>query len=165
MQDDQHDPDDLAARPNRLPWPPIIYAGAFALAWALQSAAPLTALDEALVYIPKGIGLAMAASGFALDLAAMGSLIRGRTAIMPTMGSNTLVSDGVYAYTRNPIYLGNTILLAGFAIALRWGWLAIAVPLTMAAVTRLAIVREERHLALNFSEEWRAYSARVRRWI
>lgn len=162
---DQQDPDDLATRPNRLPWPPIIYAGAFALAWALQRAAALDAFDEALGFIPKGVGLAMAAGGFALDIAAVSVLARHRTAILPNMGSSALVRTGVYAYTRNPIYLGNTLLLAGFAIALRWGWLAIAVPLTIVAVTRLAIVREERHLALVFGEEWRAYSARVRRWI
>jgi protein-S-isoprenylcysteine O-methyltransferase Ste14 len=165
MNEDQHISDAYADRPNRLPWPPIIYAGAFALAWALQGAAPLGALDLALASIPKGVGLGLAIAGFGLDLAAMSALIRHQTAILPTMGSSSLVRSGVYAYSRNPIYLGNTLLLAGFAIALRWGWLAAATPLTMVAVTWLAIRREEQHLALRFGENWRAYSARVRRWI
>ena len=156
---------DLSERPNRLPWPPMIYTGAFALAWLLQEIAPIKAVDALLAAIPMSIGLLAAGLGFGLDLAAMRELARSRTAIMPNAGATVLVSGGVFAFTRNPIYLGNTIMLAGFAIALRWGWLAIAAPLTMVAVTRLAIVREEAHLALRFGEDWRAYAARVRRWL
>lgn len=163
--DDSQQNSELAERPNRLPWPPIIYTGAFALAWILQENAPLTPFDQALALIPQWLGLAGAAGGFGLDLLAMSALVRGRTAILPNAGASALVSNGVFAWTRNPIYLGNTILLAGFAIALRWGWLAIFTPLTVLAVTRLAIVREEAHLALRFGEEWRNYSARVRRWL
>lgn len=156
---------DLSARPNRLPWPPMIYAAAFALAWLLHGAAPLVPLDALLGAIPAGFGLLAAAIGFGLDVAAMWSLARHRTAILPNAGASALVSGGVFAWSRNPIYLGNTIMLAGFAIALRWGWLALAAPLTMLAVTRLAIVREEAHLALRFGDDWRAYAARVRRWL
>lgn len=166
MQD--HEPtahDDIAARPNRLPWPPIIYTGAFALSWVLQEAAPLAFLDANLAGAPKWLGLGLAGSGFMLDLLAMSALVRHRTAILPNMGSSALVSSGVFAYTRNPIYLGNTILLIGFAIALRWGWLLLAVPITVIAVTHLAIAREEKHLSARFGDAWSAYAARVRRWL
>jgi protein-S-isoprenylcysteine O-methyltransferase Ste14 len=95
----------------------------------------------------------------------MKALLRHRTAILPNMASSALVSTGVFAYTRNPIYLGNTFLLIGFAIALRWGWLAIATPITIFAVTMLAIQREEQHLGARFGDAWRAYAARVRRWM
>ena len=156
---------DFSERPNRLPWPPMIYTGAFALAWLLQEIAPIGPLDALLAAIPKAVGLLAAAGGFGLDIAAMGALARHGTAILPNAGTSALVSGGVFGWTRNPIYLGNTIMLAGFAVALRWGWLALAAPLTMIAVTRLAIVREERHLALRFGDEWRAYSTRVRRWL
>ncbi len=125
----------------------------------------MTTLDQALAAIPKGAGLGLAVSGFLLDLLAMSALVRHRTAILPNMGSSALVSGGVYAYTRNPIYLGNTILFFGFALALRWGWLAIVTPFTIILVSRLAIQREEKHLAARFGDEWRAYSTRVRRWI
>lgn len=166
MQDDHvNDADDFALRPNRLPWPPIIYTAAFALAWVLQEAMPLAALDGALAIAPKWAGLSLAATGFVLDLLAMSALVRHRTAILPNMGSSALVSSGIFAFTRNPIYLGNTILLIGFAIALRWGWLLLAAPLTVIAVSRLAIQREEKHLAARFGEDWRAYASRVRRWL
>ncbi|MBX9759569.1 MAG: isoprenylcysteine carboxylmethyltransferase family protein [Beijerinckiaceae bacterium] len=156
---------DLSERPNRLPWPPMIYTCACALAWLLQGAAPLLPLDGVLAAIPAAFGVLAAIAGFGLDVAAMWGLARHRTAILPNAGASALVSGGVFAWSRNPIYLGNTIMLAGFAIALRWGWLALAAPLTMIAVTRLAIVREEAHLAMRFGEDWRAYAARVRRWL
>jgi protein-S-isoprenylcysteine O-methyltransferase Ste14 len=156
---------DFAERPNRLPWPPIIYGAAFALSWLLQGAAPLALVDAALSSAPKAAGLIIAAMGFTLDFAAMNALLRHRTAILPNMASSVLVSTGVFAYTRNPIYLGNTFLLIGFAIALRWGWLAIATPITIFAVTMLAIQREEQHLGARFGDAWRAYAARVRRWM
>ena len=110
MQD--HEPtahDDIAARPNRLPWPPIIYTGAFALCWVLHEAAPLASLDAILTGAPKWLGLGLAGSGFMLDLLAMSALVRHRTAILPNMGSSALVSSGVFAYTRNPIYLADRL--------------------------------------------------------
>jgi protein-S-isoprenylcysteine O-methyltransferase Ste14 len=131
----------------------------------LEEFVPIGALDALLATIPKAVGLLAAAGGFGLDLAAMSALARHGTAILPNAGTSALVREGAFAWTRNPIYLGNTIMLLGFAAALRWGWLAIAAPLTMIAVTRLAIMREERHLELRFGDDWRAYATRVRRWL
>jgi protein-S-isoprenylcysteine O-methyltransferase Ste14 len=157
--------DEFATRPNRWPWPPIIYTSAVALCWALQEFAPLALLDGFIASAPRWAGLGLVAAGFLLDALAMIALARRRTAILPNMGASALVSSGIFAYSRNPIYLGNTILLIGLAIALRWGWLLIAAPITVIAVSRLAIVREEKHLAARFGDEWRAYAARVRRWL
>lgn len=159
------DTDFYAERPNRLPWPPMIYTGAFALAFALQETAALRILDQALAQAPRAAGFIVIVVGLAIDLAAMWALARRRTAIMPNAAASALVSDGVFAWSRNPIYLGNTVLLAGAALALRWGWLILLAPVTVIAVTRLAIEREERHLAARFGEDWRAYAARVGRWL
>ncbi len=158
--------DDIAMRPNRWPWPPIIYTSAVALCWALQEIAPLALLDGFIASAPRLAGLGLVATGFLFDALAMIALARRRTAILlPNMGASALVSSGVFAYSRNPIYLGNTLLLIGVAIALRWGWLLIAAPITVLAVSRLAIAREEQHLSARFGDEWRAYAARVRRWL
>jgi protein-S-isoprenylcysteine O-methyltransferase Ste14 len=51
------------------------------------------------------------------------------------------------------------------AVWLRWGWLVLLAPVCVAAVTELAIKREERHLEIRFGEAYRAYKARVRRWL
>ena len=85
--------------------------------------------------------------------------------MLPNSPSTALVTSGPYRFTRNPIYLGNTVALLGFAIGLRWGWLLLLLPVTVAAVNWLAISREEEHLRLRFADEWKSYSSRVRRWI
>ena len=93
------------------------------------------------------------------------ALRRHGTTIMPNAGTQVLATAGIYGLSRNPIYLGNTIALLGIALALRWSWLLLLVPVTMAAVGALAIAREERHLELRFGDAYRVYKARVRRWI
>ena len=72
---------------------------------------------------------------------------------------------GVYAYTRNPLYLGPTIGLIGVALVLDSLWFLVATPLSAFAITKLAIEREEEYLARKFGDAYLAYKARVRRWL
>jgi len=76
-----------------------------------------------------------------------------------------LVSSGPFAIVRNPLYLGNIALWVGFAVTARLVW---AVPLFIAVLGAEyhAIVRWEEHLLeARRGEEYRAYAARVPRWI
>jgi protein-S-isoprenylcysteine O-methyltransferase Ste14 len=76
-----------------------------------------------------------------------------------------LVSDGPFARVRNPLYLGNIALWVGFALSARLAWL---VPLAagLLFVEYHAIVRwEEQLLDSRLGEGYRAYAARVPRWI
>ncbi|HEY6610157.1 MAG TPA: isoprenylcysteine carboxylmethyltransferase family protein, partial [Pseudomonas sp.] len=76
-----------------------------------------------------------------------------------------LVTHGVFARTRNPIYLGDALIL--FALALGLGnWLNfLLLPLFVAFIGRFQIAPEERALERRFGNEFRAYCARVRRWV
>jgi protein-S-isoprenylcysteine O-methyltransferase Ste14 len=76
-----------------------------------------------------------------------------------------LISTGPFAYVRNPLYLGNIALWAGFAMAAGLIWL---VPIVVAvlALEYHAIVRwEEQLLLVRRGDEYRAYAARVPRWV
>ena len=84
---------------------------------------------------------------------------------MPNSRASSLVTDGVYGLSRNPIYLGNTLVLLGMALGLRWTWLLLALPAACYAVDRLAVEREEQHLSANFGAQWDAYAQRVGRWL
>lgn len=152
-------------RPNALPWPPMIYLAAVALGWLLQQVDPFDAMDQALAMLPRTVGLALFTAGVGLDFWAFLTLRRARTTVLPTAGAKALVTDGPYRFSRNPIYLGNTVALAAFAVALRWGWLLLLLPVTVAAVNWLGIAREEEHLAARFGADWTAYAAKVRRWL
>lgn len=113
------------------------------------------------------VGLLLACAGGAAVLAGVASFRRQRTTVDPTRphAATALVREGIYRHTRNPMYLGFAIGLAGFA----W-WLANAAALALvlafvAWIDRLQIVPEERALRRKFGAEFDSYAAQVRRWI
>lgn len=155
-------PDDYAQRPNRIPWPPLIYGAAVGLALALEGV-----WSPGRVFGPTwvGIGLAAMAAGAALDLAAMLTMSRRRANIYPHRAATVLVTSGPFKLSRNPIYLGNALMLAGAAPTFGNPWFLLLLPVAVALITVLAIRREERHLAARFGEAWTAYAAKTPRWI
>jgi len=83
----------------------------------------------------------------------------------PTRPARTLIFHGPFGFTRNPIYLGGMIAFLGGALVSGSIWLLVAmVPLAL-VVQRVIIPREEQYLERRFGAEYRAYAARVRRWI
>jgi protein-S-isoprenylcysteine O-methyltransferase Ste14 len=85
--------------------------------------------------------------------------------ILPHRSATALVVSWPFSVSRNPIYLGNTLMLAGAALAFDIPWFAAAAVVAVYAVTVLAIRREERHLAARFGADWTAYQERVPRWL
>ena len=76
-----------------------------------------------------------------------------------------LVSTGPFAYVRNPLYLGNIALWTGFCLSAGLPWLT-PIVLTVLALIYHAIVRwEERLLQSRLGDGYRAYVARVPRWV
>ncbi len=74
-------------------------------------------------------------------------------------------ASGPYRFTRNPIYLGMTIIFTGIAIAADSIWvLALLVPV-LVIMNIGVIMREERYLEGKFGEDYRQYKASVRRWL
>jgi protein-S-isoprenylcysteine O-methyltransferase Ste14 len=76
-----------------------------------------------------------------------------------------LVAAGPFAFVRNPLYLGNIALWAGFALTARLVWLVPAI-VVLLGLEYHAIVRwEERLLEARLDEDYRDYAGRVPRWI
>jgi protein-S-isoprenylcysteine O-methyltransferase Ste14 len=76
-----------------------------------------------------------------------------------------LVATGPFSLVRNPLYLGNILLWVGFSCSARLVWLA-PIVLALLALEYHAIVRwEERLLEARFGDGYRAYAARVPRWV
>ena len=76
-----------------------------------------------------------------------------------------LVTDGIYAYSRNPMYLGLTIMLIGWAVFLAAPYTGIGAAAFVMYLTQYQIVPEERMLTRKFGGSYRAYQAKVRRWL
>lgn len=149
-------------RPNTWPWPPLIYLGTLLL-WPVAD--QLMPLDMSLPPAVRLGGFGLMLVGFIIDGWAMLTLRRAHTTIMPHRGALVLVSDGPYRFSRNPIYVGNTIVIAGLGVVIASWWLLLAAFAATALVFVLAVRREEMHLALRFGAAWDSYASRVRRWV
>ena len=154
---------DLGERPNTVPWPPIIFAGTAAVAFMLGRLYDLG-------FVPRTaaggvLGAVVMLAGLGLDIAAMRAMRRNRANILPHRAATALVTTGPFAVSRNPIYLGNTLLLAGAGLALGSAWFLVGALVAARLVTILAIKREEAHLAARFGDAWHAYARRTPRWL
>ena len=155
---------DASARPNRVPWPPLLLAATLAAGALLSWGAPLPFAGGGFGTFLRAVGLGCVAAALALDVWAFRTLRRHRTTIRPHAAASALVTEGPFGLSRNPIYLGNLLLVAGIGLALGRLWLVLLAPLLAVALQELAIKREERHLEARFGAAWRDYAARVRRW-
>ncbi|WP_227817912.1 methyltransferase family protein [Nitrogeniibacter aestuarii] len=92
---------------------------------------------------------------------------RARTTINPMHPerSSALVTTGIYAWSRNPMYVSLLCLLMGYSLQLGHVAAVLGPILFVSYVTRFHIVPEERALEARFGDAYRAYKARVRRWI
>ncbi len=142
--------------------PPSWLALCVGAAWGLDGLVPGLGLGLGWTH-SLGTGL------IALGIGAMGmglwEFLRARTTVMPRQMPSAFLRRGIYRLTRNPIYLGDALVLAG--LILRWDVLVALplVPVFMALITRRFIRGEEAGLRSAFGEEFRSWAARVRRWI
>jgi protein-S-isoprenylcysteine O-methyltransferase Ste14 len=157
-------PFDAKARPNAVPWPPLILFLLAAAAGGLGWLFPTTPPPGTTIWL-RSLGAAACVAGLGLDIWALDTMYRHRTTILPNRPAAQLVTSGPFGFSRNPIYLGNTVLLAGIAAALANPSFLVAAVLNVPLVNRLAIAREEAHLEERFGSDWRAYATRVPRWI
>ena len=139
--------------------PPVWLALCLGLAWASRGILAWGADPLRLV------GTGLVALGVALMIAAAWQMARARTTIVPRQDPSALVTSGVFRVSRNPIYLGDALILAGFS--LRWDAPLglILVPGFMALIARRFIAGEEARLSAAFGSAFAAWSATTRRWL
>ncbi|MBX9461410.1 MAG: isoprenylcysteine carboxylmethyltransferase family protein [Aquamicrobium sp.] len=155
----------VETRPNTLPWPPIVYIAAVAAAILLNWLVPLPWIPGPLGELLFAVGWLVVGGALAIDITAMRTMARAKTTIMPHRGSDHLVTGGPFSFTRNPIYLGNTMLMIGIGLIAGIVWFILLAPVAAFVTQKLAIEREERHLEIRFGKKYRDYAKKVRRWI
>jgi protein-S-isoprenylcysteine O-methyltransferase Ste14 len=111
------------------------------------------------------IGLMFLASGLILNLIGDNVFKQARTTIKPFHESSSLVTEGVFQISRNPMYLGMILILSGIALLLRsLTPFLVIIPFAI-LIERNFIKVEERMLAEKFGSKWQAYKAKTRRWL
>lgn len=160
-------PDEPAAyydRPSAFPWPPVLWFGAMALAWAAQQVWPVAwpgVDDRAAHTVGWGLGI----GGLGLFIWAFMTLRAAGTTILPDKGSDVLVTAGPFRRLRNPIYLAQVMILLWLAEVSKNPWFLLFAVVHGILLTALAIIPEERHLEARFGDAYADYKARSRRWI
>ncbi|HXC17514.1 MAG TPA: isoprenylcysteine carboxylmethyltransferase family protein [Holophagaceae bacterium] len=154
---------DASAQSPGVRFPPPFYAIlAVLIGWLLQRQWPLPAPEAGFRWIP---GALLTSAAVLLMLAGALTLRRHRTTIRPDRAATSLVGDGPYAFTRNPLYLAMVLVTPGLGFLMAAPWVFILWPVVALILDRRVIAREERHLEAVFGETYGEYKARVRRWI
>ncbi|MBX3597327.1 MAG: isoprenylcysteine carboxylmethyltransferase family protein [Rhizobiaceae bacterium] len=151
--------------PNRFPWPPFLFISAAALAVICDFLFPLPWLSSPLSDLLLAIGAICIFGALAIDISAMGKMKSAKTPILPTKSAEHLITTGAFSFSRNPIYLANTMLMFGVALIYGSVWFILFGIAAAFATQKLAIEREELHLAQRFGKKYLDYKKRVRRWI
>jgi protein-S-isoprenylcysteine O-methyltransferase Ste14 len=137
-----------------------VVAGAVLL--GLLRPLPWPGLDD---WPARAVGLGLGAAGIALLIAAIVTLRRHGTTVLPDVGATTLVTGGPFRRFRNPIYLADCLILLGLAELTKNVWFVIAAAVFAVLVTWLAIRPEEAHLETRFGDAYLDYKAKTRRWL
>jgi len=128
------------------------------LDWAL----PLfRVLQPSIAYM----GVVPAALGVLIVLISAGLFRLRKTTVNPFGEPAVMVQDGLYRYSRNPMYLGMLLALIGVGLWLGNILALLLAPAFIAIMSRWYIVREEQLLEDQFGDVYRAYRNRVRRWV
>jgi protein-S-isoprenylcysteine O-methyltransferase Ste14 len=111
------------------------------------------------------LGAGLVALGGAAMGAAIGLFRRTGQDPKPWESTPEIISTGIYRFTRNPMYLGMGLVLAGLGVLLANAWLLIGVPLVWWTIYRTAIRHEEAYLTRKFGTTYTDYQRSVRRWL
>ncbi len=141
--------------------PPMWLALSLGVVWAFDQIIPWA------LFGPGGrvAGGVLVALGLGLMAAAVLQMVMGRTTVIPRRAPAALIRTGVFSVTRNPIYLGDALVLAG---AILWWDVAVGLPILlafMALIQHRFILPEEDALRVGFGPAYQAWAARVPRWI
>ena len=148
---------------NRIP-PPILLLLTGTLMWLVSRSSFNIPFDIQNPLIPS---LALGGAGILIDLLALRQFRAAQTTVNPLRphSATSLVCEGVFRYSRNPMYVGLVLILSGWSLWLgslsNIGILFVFIGL----ITQFQIKPEEVALRALFGEAYSAYCLKVRRWI
>ena len=141
--------------------PPLVFAIGLLSGWGLQAGLPL-GFERPLSQL---LGWVAILSGAMLILLAQLALHRAGTSIEPWKPTTTIVTRGIYAWSRNPIYVAMALVSAGIGLVLNNAWMALSSLPALFIVYWIAVRKEERYLEEKFGTGYSEYRQKVRRWL
>jgi protein-S-isoprenylcysteine O-methyltransferase Ste14 len=114
-----------------------------------------------------GLAVTISSVGILFILAGVYAFQKAKTTVNPTKpaAASSVVTSGVYRFSRNPMYVGFLLALIGWAIILSHTLPFLFLPAFAAYMNRFQISPEERALSAKFGDEYETYKQAVRRWL
>jgi protein-S-isoprenylcysteine O-methyltransferase Ste14 len=148
--------------PGVLARPPFIYGGAFLVVLVLRWFRPMPILTQP---VALWAGFALLALGIGIALWGRKAMRAAGTNIDPMLPTTAIVASGPFRFSRNPLYLGLTLVYLGLTlVANTWWGIVVLIPLLF-IMHRGVVLREERYLEGKFGESYREYRRAVRRYF
>ncbi len=152
----------MASLESKVP-PPVLIAVMALFMWLLSRATPSLQFN---VPWHNWLAVVLVSAGFTTGISGVVTFRRAKTTVNPMKPhASSLVTSGVYAISRNPMYLGGLTMLLGWATFLSNPLAFLFLPVYVLYVNRFQIAPEERVLTSLFGATYVAYQAQARRWL
>lgn len=112
-----------------------------------------------------GVGAVAVLAGGRIFMLAKQAMRRQGQPAQPGQPTTALLTEGIFARSRNPMYLGLVIIFIGLGLLFDFVWLLLALIPIIITVHIVLIAPEERYLAEKFGPAYTHYAAKVRRWL
>lgn len=154
-------PDGSLDHPNLPIKPPFVFLIAIGIGAVGHWLIPQTIRPEGMGWVGQGLLLAAL-----LAIAwSVFTFRRHQTAVEPWKATTVIIDHGLYALSRNPIYLGFALAQVGVALWVNQRAILVMVLPALVFTDRMIIRREEAYLSKKFGAPYEAYCAKVRRWL
>jgi len=151
---------------NVIALPPFIFLGFFIVGFILHYCFKLFLVESPrLDSILNIIGIALIIVSLIIPVLAFKALEKSKTTHKVSKPTTAIVSDGIFKYTRNPIYLSGFILFIGISFITNSLIILILIIPLFFIIREGVVKREEKYLEWKFGEEYLDYKKQVRRWI
>ena len=155
---------EINDRPSIILPPPLIFFALLGAGFLLDYLIPFK-----LLRLPREARLiccaVLAGISFYFALGSIIVLLRNKTPFDPSKPTVTIVCQGPFQFSRNPMYLALLLLLAGIAVFTGSLWMCLTVPALWIVLNMTAVRPEEEYLERNFGERYLEYKAKIRRWL
>jgi len=150
--------------PNVIIFPPIILATTIVLGSALQWLCPIGALATMSLAWRILVGVGLIFAGIVLAATGRRILMRLGTKVSPLQPTTALATDGVFSWTRNPLYSGGALAVFGVGLVFALDWLVLLILPSLVILHFGVVRREERYLEQKFGDRYRLYKLHVSRY-
>ncbi|MGE5165217.1 MAG: methyltransferase family protein [Sphingobacteriales bacterium] len=157
-------PESLQDKPNVIFFPPIILSTTIALGLLFQWWLPLGALATISQIWRIPVAFSVLLIGVLLAATGRRALMRLGTNVSPLLPTTALATEGIFGWTRNPLYSGGTLVMLGIALVFALDWLLVLILPSLLILHFGVVRREEQYLERKFGDRYRLYKLHVPRY-